>query len=252
MPCLITAVFLFLCTSILTPAWGLDPAIGYTTNSEGGQLTINDRVVLTIPGEGGAQHAKEVAFRLNRLQYERLLRADQILPTRQGQAVTVMVGRQPILAVDNAIASAAGETSQLLALRWTNALREALGGRALHQQMVASRSLTRGRELTGRVLSSVQGTATWYGGYFHGRYTASGEVYDTRLHTAAHRNLPFGTIVRVTNIRNGKSTVVRINDRGPFLDVPRRILDLSPVAFRELAPINTGVLPIKLEVLEAQ
>lgn len=252
MPCLITAVFLFLCTSILTPAWGLDPAIGYKATSEGGQLTINDRVVMTIPGEEGAKRAKEVALRLNRLQFERLLRPDQILPTRAGQEVAVMVGRQPIVEVDSAMAEAAGETSQLLALRWTNALREALGGRALHHQMVASRSLTRGRELTGRVLSAVHGTATWYGGYFHGRRTASGEVYDTRLHTAAHRTLPFGTIVRVTNVNNGKSTVVRINDRGPFLDVPRRILDLSPAAFRELAPINAGVMPIKLEVLEAQ
>ena len=69
------------------------------------------------------------------------------------------------------------------------------------------------------------GQASWYGGKFHGRETASGERFNKYEFTAAHRKLPFGTIVRVTNLRNGKEVYVRINDRGPF--VKGRILDLS-------------------------
>jgi rare lipoprotein A len=69
------------------------------------------------------------------------------------------------------------------------------------------------------------GKASWYGPGFHGRRTASGERFNTHAHTAAHRSLPFGTMVRVTSQRNGRSVVVRINDRGPF--VRGRIIDLS-------------------------
>src|SRR5258708_13410995 len=76
------------------------------------------------------------------------------------------------------------------------------------------------------------GTASWYGEYFQGKQTASGEPYDMRDFTAAHPSLPLGTFVRVTNLRNGKAVVVRINDRGPVGDV--RIIDVSynpPLAF---------------------
>jgi rare lipoprotein A len=82
---------------------------------------------------------------------------------------------------------------------------------------------------------------------FHGRHAANGEVYDMYKLTAAHRTLPFETMVRVTNLNNGKSTVVRITDRGPF--VGNRILDLSLAGAREIDSIGPGVVPIRLEVL---
>jgi len=69
------------------------------------------------------------------------------------------------------------------------------------------------------------GIASWYGEPFHGRRTSSGEVYDMEATTAAHRTLPFGTVVRVENLTNGRNTTLRINDRGPFID--GRIIDLS-------------------------
>lgn len=69
------------------------------------------------------------------------------------------------------------------------------------------------------------GKASWYGPGFHGRRTASGERFNSHAHTAAHRTLPFGTVVRVTSQRNGRSVIVRINDRGPF--IRGRIIDLS-------------------------
>jgi rare lipoprotein A len=82
---------------------------------------------------------------------------------------------------------------------------------------------------------------------FHGRQASNGEIYDMNKLTAAHRTLPFETMVRVTNERNGKSTVVRITDRGPFVN--NRIIDLSYAAAREIDSIGPGVVPVRLEVL---
>jgi rare lipoprotein A len=96
--------------------------------------------------------------------------------------------------------------------------------------------------------SSVTGKASWYGGRFHGRKTASGERFDKRAMTAAHRELPFGTKVLVTSINTGRSVVVRINDRGPF-GRRERIIDVSEAAAESLGMKNAGVVQVKLEVL---
>jgi peptidoglycan lytic transglycosylase len=92
-----------------------------------------------------------------------------------------------------------------------------------------------------------EGNASWYGVPFHGRRASNGEVYDMYKLTAAHRTLPFETMVRVTNVDNGKSTVVRITDRGPFVD--NRIIDLSLAAAREIESVGPGVVPVRVEVL---
>jgi rare lipoprotein A len=92
-----------------------------------------------------------------------------------------------------------------------------------------------------------QGNASWYGIPFDGRRASNGEIYDMNKLTAAHRTLPFDTVVRVTNLSNGKSTVVRITDRGPFVD--NRIIDLSMAAAREIDSIGPGVVPVRLEIL---
>jgi rare lipoprotein A len=92
-----------------------------------------------------------------------------------------------------------------------------------------------------------EGNASWYGAPFHGRRASNGEVYDMYKLTAAHRTLPFETMVRVTNVNNGKSTVVRITDRGPFVD--NRIIDLSLAAAREIESVGPGVVPVRMEVL---
>lgn len=92
-----------------------------------------------------------------------------------------------------------------------------------------------------------EGYASWYGPGFAGRLTASGEVFDPQKLTAAHRTLPFGTIVRVTNLANGKSVTVTINDRGPF--VKNRIIDLSKKAAEALDMIKTGTARVKLEII---
>jgi rare lipoprotein A len=93
-----------------------------------------------------------------------------------------------------------------------------------------------------------EGYASWYGGKFNGRLTSSGEVFDTNVRTAAHRTLPFGSIVKVVNLENGKSTVVRINDRGPFVE--GRIIDLSRAAAEELGMVSQGVAKVSVQVLD--
>ena len=93
------------------------------------------------------------------------------------------------------------------------------------------------------------GYASWYGGKFHGRKTANGETFNMFALTAAHRTLPFDTWVRVTNLENGRSVVVRINDRGPFKDKKKRIIDLSLGAAKELDMLEAGVVEVRLEIL---
>lgn len=92
------------------------------------------------------------------------------------------------------------------------------------------------------------GNASWYGKDFHGRETASGEPYDMFRFTAAHMNLPLGSWVRVTNLRNGKSVIVRINDRGPV--VPGRIMDLSYGAAQILDFRARGVARVRLDIVQ--
>jgi rare lipoprotein A len=94
---------------------------------------------------------------------------------------------------------------------------------------------------------SLQGTASYYGKKFHGRKTASGERFNMNALTAAHKTLPLGTRVRVTNLRNGESVDVKINDRGPY--VKGRIIDLSKGAAREIGMLNAGTAKVKVEVI---
>ena len=94
----------------------------------------------------------------------------------------------------------------------------------------------------------LSGMVSWYSDKFHGRKTSSGELYDKNELTAAHPSLPFGTKVKVTNKKNGKSVVVKINDRGPH--TKSRVLDLSKSAFNEIGSIDSGVLNIDMEVIK--
>ena len=92
-----------------------------------------------------------------------------------------------------------------------------------------------------------QGPVSWYGPGFHGRRTANGEIFDTHELTMAHRSLDFGSQVRVTNLENGRSVVVRVNDRGPY--VRGRVADLSHAAARELGFVDDGVVKARIELL---
>ncbi|MEA5418709.1 septal ring lytic transglycosylase RlpA family protein [Spirulina sp. CCNP1310] len=139
------------------------------------------------------------------------------------------------------------------ALQVTNRLRRLVGGAGpLAMANIIGRPQSQFRntpapaQSVGQFLQ--QGIASWYGPGFHGRRSASGERFNQNAMTAAHRTLPFGTQVRVTNLRTGASVVVRINDRGPF--TRGRVIDLSRAAAGAIGMIGSGVAPVKVEVLQ--
>ncbi|PIQ25890.1 hypothetical protein COW36_22370 [bacterium (Candidatus Blackallbacteria) CG17_big_fil_post_rev_8_21_14_2_50_48_46] len=134
------------------------------------------------------------------------------------------------------MAQALGQSQLSTLIGLTNQLRKSLGARPLRSFRYLSPTA-----------EGETGYASWYGGYFHGRRTANGETYDINKFTAAHKALPFGTQVLVTNLENKQSVVVKINDRGPFK--PARIIDLSPEAFKQIGYLGKGVLKVKLSVL---
>jgi rare lipoprotein A len=94
------------------------------------------------------------------------------------------------------------------------------------------------------------GTASWYGTKFHGRKTSNGEVYDVYGMTAAHKSLPLPTFAEVTNLENGKSVIVRVNDRGPFVD--SRLIDLSYAAAKKLGFHKKGIAKVKIRAIDAR
>ncbi len=113
--------------------------------------------------------------------------------------------------------------------------------------LAACAGSTRDPAEVGGVTSQETGLASYYGHQYHGRTTANGETYDENKLTAAHRTLPFGTRVRVTNLENGKEVLLRINDRGPFVE--GRIIDVSWRAAQDLDFVQEGVVKARVEVL---
>lgn len=113
------------------------------------------------------------------------------------------------------------------------------------QYSTKSDSTKTGKYYNGQVL---QGQSSYYGKKFHGRKTANGEIFDMHKLSAAHRFLPFGTVVEVTNMSNNRSVRLHINDRGPF--VKNRILDLSYAAARKLGMIGSGVADVKIRIIQ--
>lgn len=96
---------------------------------------------------------------------------------------------------------------------------------------------------------TIKGRSSWYGDKFHGKPTASGEKYNMYKLTGANRTLPFGTIVKVTNLANNKSVKVKINDRGPY--VKGRLIDLSRAAFEKIANTGSGVINVKVTIIDS-
>ncbi|ASC71537.1 putative endolytic peptidoglycan transglycosylase RlpA [Halomicronema hongdechloris C2206] len=130
-------------------------------------------------------------------------------------------------------------------LHVANRLRRLLGS-AAPLDAIAGRPQAMANQVA--IASVSSGMASWYGPGFHGRRSASGEVFNQHALTAAHRTLPFGTRVRVTNLRNNQQVVVRINDRGPYSH--GRVIDLSAGAARAIGLARMGVGPVRLEVLQ--
>ena len=163
--------------------------------------------------------------------------------SRAVQTADALASQQPSLLADPAEASQAYEPeSSDLAIREVQPIQvqdQQPGNPLVPSQPIASSNL--------QVRSVSTGQASWYGPGFYGGRTANGDVLRRGDFTAAHRSLPFGTKVRVTNLWNGRTAVVRINDRGPF--VGHRVIDLGPGAASHLGLVASGVASVRLEVL---
>ncbi|MEB3211276.1 MAG: septal ring lytic transglycosylase RlpA family protein [Leptolyngbyaceae bacterium] len=197
------------------------------------------------------QNAEAIADRLNQL-YTSDIDPDAIIAEwndsedafviRVGDDVLVEFGSSAILP------DTTGNLSQDV-LQATNRIRRQFGAEPL-TQIEGLPSSSSASVAVGPVRSSFSGRASWYGPGFHGRRSASGEVFNQHAMTAAHRTLPFGTLVRVTNMTTGASVIVRINDRGPFGG--GRVLDLSAGAARAIGMIQSGVANVRVDVLGVQ
>ncbi|WP_198017780.1 septal ring lytic transglycosylase RlpA family protein [Oscillatoria acuminata] len=159
----------------------------------------------------------------------------QLTPTTLNGVRAIQGGDRTLLLLSEDVVESIPRNQDLLTVEWTNNLRKALGAEPL--PIAEAQAQMYGLVETPRKL---QGTASWYGPYFHGRLTANGETYDQEDMTAAHPSLPFDTYLKVRNLQNGKMVIVRINDRGPY--IPPRNLDLSLGAARVLGSEETGVI----------
>ncbi|MEB3885898.1 septal ring lytic transglycosylase RlpA family protein [Lyngbya sp. CCY1209] len=164
------------------------------------------------------------------------------------EAYVIEVGEEKLVAIDSdTILPDTTRNPAEDALQATNRLRRQIGN-AKPLNAIEGKPQPEILQTATRAISDrVQGWASWYGPGFHGNLTANGERYNQYAMTAAHRHLPFGTEVRVTNMDNGRSVVVRINDRGPFIG--GRIIDLSAGAAEVLGMISSGVAPVQVEIL---
>ncbi|MDB5097090.1 MAG: rare lipoprotein [Cyanobacteria bacterium RYN_339] len=192
--------------------------------------------VLSFVGDDGSR-ANQFAEALNRVYTKGGLRPDQITPGRRNNQYVILAGKEAILTIDDKLAAAQGSKPAQLALGWIDNVRTAMGGVPFAQQ--ASRG---GMFLSGSRI----GHASWYGPGFNGRRSASGERFDQNMMTAAHKTLPFGTLLLVTNLTTKRSCIVRINDRGPY--VAGREIDLSAAAARSIGV--GGVATVRIDILK--
>lgn len=130
-----------------------------------------------------------------------------------------------------------------------------IGGTSMRESPAIQEATMRPYQVAGKwyypekvsIGDSFDGYASWYGADFHARKTSNGETYNMYAHTAAHKTFPMNTVVKVLNVENGKSTIVRINDRGPFVE--GRIIDLSSAAAHDIDMVKTGIAKVRLEVI---
>lgn len=219
-------------------------------------VTLNGKEILKFkesancPNAG--QKAEEIAAKLNELLLDDKFDAERLFPSRAGDLAALKVDGETVLKLSatDIVDSDQSEPSSALTMSWrmVNTIRNALGATQLPQSFLKFSELAlhdiRG---LGQAAGHFSGAASWYGGYFNGRKTADGTIYDERNMTAAHRSLPLGTKLLVMNRRTGDSCVVKVNDRGPYID--GRIIDLSKAAARQLNMVGCGVATVDCLVL---
>ena len=204
------------------------------------QVWVRGKLVAKIPNK---ERANLIVQRLNRWLSEPDFNALRVQPTVEEGKPAGKIGDRLLFVVDHNMLPAGVLNSEILAIEWINNLRVALD--------VPPLNLTEAQiQMHGLVetSSTFGGLASWYGPYFHGRLTANGEIYDQNGLTAAHPSMKLNTYLKVTNLNNQKTLILRLNDRGPY--IPPRSLDLSLGAARCIDSIDKGVIPYKAVIME--
>ncbi len=234
-----------------------------TDNSPAAKLKDGTSTLVNLPSPPQSSQnstdpiarATAIAARLNQL-YSNGLDANKITVSwkpsvnRSGDRYVIEVDKTAIVAVDpdTVLPNSTRDPAQD-ALQVTNRLRRLLGNASPLRDIQNKPNRNVQQISLGPVRIRIGGgMASWYGPGLDGNMSASGEVFNQNALTAAHRTLPFGTRVQVTNLDNGRSVIVRINDRGPFSS--GRVIDLSAAAARMIGVMQSGVAPVRLEVLD--
>ncbi|TVQ15526.1 MAG: septal ring lytic transglycosylase RlpA family protein [Leptolyngbya sp. DLM2.Bin27] len=224
------------------PCGGADGAALADPDTDGYAIWVKDVVIGQVPSLSAAE---AIADQIR--QAVPLLEANPegLLPSLGESRAAAQVDGQTVFVLPDLEQQADDsdrEQAPLQATQWVNNLRHAFGADPLNSvrvQMVAYG--------LGETHQTIGGTASWYGPYFHGRQTATGEIFNQHELTAAHKTLPFGTYLKVRNQLNGKTVVVRVNDRGPYIG--DRSLDLSYAAAQCLGAEHVGLIPYQATIL---
>lgn len=239
----------------------LAPEVVSSTYEENGEecasITVNGEEVINyrgeVDGDSAEDRAESLAEKIEEILDEQKDSIDSFLPAREGNCAAIRCNGKTILKFMPPIVSADSDEQGKLAMKTSlqliNALRLAMGSTKLPDAVnnFADAAAT-GRLANIEGDESFSGRASWYGPKFHGRKTSNGERFDQEGLTAAHRTLPFGTKLLVTNRSTGKSCVVKVNDRGPYKD--NRVIDLSKGAAKQLDMVSSGVAMVDVFVLQ--
>ncbi|WP_199330518.1 septal ring lytic transglycosylase RlpA family protein [Microcoleus sp. FACHB-68] len=215
-------------------------AAGSSSNLETFQVRVKEYVIAEVPGRA---QANKIAQALEQSLKDRHFQPAQLQPTMVNGMPALKAGTRIILTIDKKLSAGLKTNRELLAIEWVNNLRIALETPPL--TLVEAQAKMHQLVETPR---KIAGLASWYGPYFEGRPTATGETYRQTELTAAHPSLPFDTYLKVTSLESRKTVIVRVNDRGPY--VGDRALDLSREAARCLNSVESGVVPVEAVVMQ--
>ncbi|MBD2137393.1 septal ring lytic transglycosylase RlpA family protein [Anabaena sp. FACHB-1237] len=222
-----------------TDSYNYQPVLIVKDDKNTYQIWVKNTFVATIPDYITAKYLKN---KLEKLVGIPDLYTEEIKPGLVNNIPSILIGTRLLFAIEPQISNQLHRNGDILAIEWTNNLRVALNTKPL--------SLVEGQiAMYGLTPSSTKfrGLASWYGAKFDGKITANGEIYDQDQLTVAHRSLPFNTYLKVTNLNSGKSVIVRVNDRGPYIST--RTLDLSNKAAKCINSKNAGVVSYEAVIL---
>lgn len=218
-------------------------------NNKGYAILVDNKQTIwftaDLPSMTAEERANIVANTINKVIADGIDPAS-IRPVREGKYTFLKAGDINLVTVDEFNAKSVGVSVHELAYTWANDTRNALGAKTLKKDYTDVSRGYNGQE--SRYMGhTMMGVASWYGPTFHGRRAADGSRFNTDEYTAAHKTYPFGTLVKVTNLRTNKSCVVKITDRGPYAH--GRIIDLSKKAADDIGMLGSGIAKVKLEVV---